>query len=128
MIFTIVSAVVVAIVGYLFFRYGVLIRFGIRFLTQELFFYLKKTSREEQALDYLVSNAEEGNPASVLKTLDDFSNKAFCMNIGDAKGALLDEELKKAKPKYVLELGAYLGYEKNDQDHIFFFFSSVILV
>lgn len=32
------------------------------------------------------------------------------MNVGDVKGQILTNELKKSSPKYVLEVGAYLGY------------------
>jgi len=69
-----------------------------------------RTTRVEQALEYVVEHAEENNPTSVLNALDDFSEKMFLINIGSEKGAIFDQTLKEKKPKVAMELGAYCGY------------------
>ena len=65
----------------------------------------------EEALAAARKHATPGDPDSVLAALDDFGrNTAFLMNVGDRKGEILDEELRKARPNLALEIGAYCGY------------------
>ena len=65
----------------------------------------------EEALAAARKHATPGDPDSVLATLDDFGrNTAFLMNVGDRKGEILDEEVRKARPARALEIGAYCGY------------------
>lgn len=65
--------------------------------------------REKALLKYVLEKAEK-NPESVLKTIDLYAQKSWLMNIGDQKGVILENALKSANPKAVLELGAYVGY------------------
>ncbi len=53
----------------------------------------------------LVSGAEE-----VLRQIEEKSKKQFLPIIGPRKGKLLVEEIRKAKPHHVLEVGTLIGY------------------
>ena len=66
----------------------------------------------QQALNYVFSNAEKGNPKSILQTIDNFvlESGQFLMNVGPEKGAILREQLLKSKPNNVIELGTFIGY------------------
>lgn len=67
--------------------------------------------RVEQALAYVRANARAGDPEDVLGTLDRFGREhAFLMNVGDRKGEILDEEVRRARPLRALEIGAFCGY------------------
>lgn len=44
-------------------------------------------------------NATEGDAHSVWHAIDDFSRANFLMNVGDAKGDIVEEEIAAAKPK-----------------------------
>lgn len=67
--------------------------------------------RETECLAYVRANATEGDPLSVLATMDKFAKSInWMMNIGDVKGDILKQSLRRAQPHTVLELGAYCGY------------------
>jgi catechol O-methyltransferase len=67
--------------------------------------------RVEQALAYARANAEPGNPESILTALDRFGREqAFLMNVGDHKGVILDDEVRRVRPMRALEIGAFCGY------------------
>ncbi|MBV9515340.1 MAG: O-methyltransferase [Mycobacteriaceae bacterium] len=67
--------------------------------------------REAAAADYVVSHARAGDVDDVLATIDKFAyDKAMLINVGDEKGALLDEAVQRADPRTALELGTYCGY------------------
>lgn len=67
--------------------------------------------REEALARYVVANARRGDPADVIRVVDEFGHsKSFLMNVGDEKGAILDAAIARAKPMRILELGAYCGY------------------
>lgn len=55
-------------------------------------------------------HAKRGDPASVVRAIDEFAAKNIMMNIGDAKGAIVDDEIRKKKPATMVEIGAYTGY------------------
>ncbi|KAJ8607859.1 hypothetical protein CTAYLR_008894 [Chrysophaeum taylorii] len=62
-------------------------------------------------LDEVLRTAKPGDPDDVLAKIDKIGWAGnFMMNVGDVKGALVDNELKKYKPKVAVELGAHLGY------------------
>lgn len=43
--------------------------------------------------------------------MDNFAyEKTWMMNIGDVKGAIVDDEIEKAKPQIMAEIGAFCGY------------------
>lgn len=54
---------------------------------------------EERLLRHVLSNAEKGNPSSVLATIDAWCwSKQWMMNVGDVKGVIVDEQVAKSKP------------------------------
>lgn len=66
---------------------------------------------ELKLLDYVLKNAEHGNPQSVIETVDKFCwENHWMMHLGDEKGAILDETLNGNNYKFALEMGAYCGY------------------
>lgn len=89
------------------------LKFIIRtFLENFLEKILKKDEISQAVKDYVFRNAEQNNPDSVLKAMDNFARKKrFLMNIGDEKGYLLTKEIKKFdKDILILELGCFCGY------------------
>jgi catechol O-methyltransferase len=67
--------------------------------------------REAAAVDYVLSNARQGDVDDVLATMDKFAyEQSFLMNVGDEKGELLDAAVRRADPSVALELGTYCGY------------------
>lgn len=78
-------------------------------------FFNKIFKREEisgEVKKYVFENAIRNNPDSVLKAMDNFAkNRRFLMNIGDIKGSLLTNQLKKiGSDLTILELGCFCGY------------------
>ena len=78
-------------------------------------FFSKIFKREEisgEVKKYVFENAIRNNPDSVLKAMDNFAkNRRFLMNIGDIKGSLLTNQLKKiGSDLTILELGCFCGY------------------
>ncbi|KUF77388.1 catechol O-methyltransferase 2 [Phytophthora nicotianae] len=69
-----------------------------------------KLTFSANCLEYVKRNAERGNPASVINCIDEFASTNHMMNIGQVKGAVIDEEIRKKKPTVMAELGAYTGY------------------
>jgi catechol O-methyltransferase len=67
--------------------------------------------REQRLADYVVRNARRGDAEDVIRVIDEYGyNKSFLMNVGDEKGRIVDDAIRRAKPARVLELGAYCGY------------------
>ena len=67
--------------------------------------------REEAAADFVVAHARQGDIDDVLAILDRYAyEKSFLVNVGDEKGKLLDEAVRRADPRIALELGTYCGY------------------
>lgn len=67
--------------------------------------------REEALADYVVANARQGDPDSVIGVIDEFCmNRSVMINVGDEKGEILDRAVRRASPQVVLELGTYCGY------------------
>ncbi len=52
-----------------------------------------------------VNSAEE-----ILRLIEKASEKSFLPIIGPFKGKLLEEEVRKAKPRHILEIGTLIGY------------------
>jgi len=78
-------------------------------------FFNKIFKREEisgEVKKYVFENAIRNNPDSVLKAMDNFAkNRRFLMNIGNIKGSLLTNQLKKiGSDLTILELGCFCGY------------------
>jgi catechol O-methyltransferase len=67
--------------------------------------------REEEAARYVLAKATPGDVEAAIRALDDFSyRRKFLINVGARKGAILEQAIARVKPRYVLELGAYVGY------------------
>ena len=72
---------------------------------------LRRPSRPRRVLQYIRGNVPPGDPAAVLEAMDSFArNQRFLMNVGDAKGRILVDQLKQSGAGDVLELGTYCGY------------------
>ena len=69
-------------------------------------------SKMNSVLNYVLKNAKQDDPQSVLNTIDSFVSETgtFLMNVGPEKGKLLAETIKDHKPLNTLELGSFLGY------------------
>jgi catechol O-methyltransferase len=67
--------------------------------------------RELNCLAYVKKNARRGDSQDVLNTIDRFGwTEEWLMNVGDNKGEVLTEEVRKKQPKIALEIGAFVGY------------------
>lgn len=67
--------------------------------------------REAAAADFVVSHARRGDAADALAKLDEYAyRKSFLVSIGDEKGRLLDDAVRRADPRLAVELGTYCGY------------------
>lgn len=67
--------------------------------------------REERLVAYVLERAQRGDVADVIRVIDAYCyQESVLINIGDEKGAILDEAIRRAQPRQVLELGAYCGY------------------
>lgn len=73
---------------------------------------LKRPSRPAMAAAYVREHARQGDPASVLATLDTFARtQRWLMSVGPEKGPLVQEIAGRLPPgPRILELGAYCGY------------------
>src|SRR5215831_1679139 len=67
--------------------------------------------REEAAARHVLAHAPAGDLAAAIQALDDFAyRRKFLINVGDEKGAILEQAVARAAPRRALELGAYVGY------------------
>lgn len=67
--------------------------------------------REAAAADFVVAHARRGDAADALAKLDEYAyRKSFLVSIGDEKGRLLDDAVRRADPRLAVELGTYCGY------------------
>jgi catechol O-methyltransferase len=67
--------------------------------------------REARLADYVAARAPRGEPAEVVRVIDEYCyNQSFMINVGDEKGQILDAAVVRAQPGRVLELGTYCGY------------------
>lgn len=67
--------------------------------------------REEAMAQHVLRHARAGDVDDVVRVIDDFSyTRSFMINVGDEKGAILDDAVRRARPRLVLELGTYCGY------------------
>ena len=67
--------------------------------------------REDRLARYVVENAREGDLDDVIRAIDEYSySRSYMINVGDEKGAILDEAVRRARPSQLLELGTYCGY------------------
>jgi len=67
--------------------------------------------REQRVVDYVLEKARPGDVDDAIRVIDDFGwHKSLLINVGDKKGPILDAAVRAARPKLVLEVGAYIGY------------------
>src|SRR4051794_10743939 len=67
--------------------------------------------REDGVLAHVLANATPGSLDAAIEAIDAYAyQQKFLINVGDEKGAILDEVIARVQPKRVLELGAYVGY------------------
>jgi catechol O-methyltransferase len=67
--------------------------------------------REERVASYVFENSRAGDLDDVIRAIDEYSySRSYMINVGDEKGAILDEAVRRARPLQLLELGTYCGY------------------
>ncbi len=67
--------------------------------------------REEALRDVILQQARPGDLDDAIRVADEFCyTRTFMSNVGDEKGAILEDAVAKAAPRLVLELGTYCGY------------------
>ena len=82
--------------------------FGMKHLMTE---WQVGDGREARLADYVVERARRGDPADVIRIIDEYGyNESFLINVGDEKGLILDAAVARAEPGLILELGTYCGY------------------
>ncbi len=62
------------------------------------------TSTGQLMLAHVRASAPKNDPAAAVRAIDEFGWKQqWMMNVGDRKGAILDQAVMRAKPKVLLE-------------------------
>ena len=92
-----------------FLRWSVLrMAFGLRHLLEH---WQVGDGREEALARHVLASARPGDLDHVIRTIDEFCyRQSVLMNVGDEKGEILDRAVRRARPRRLLELGAYCGY------------------
>jgi catechol O-methyltransferase len=81
---------------------------GMRKLTRD---WQVGDGREEALAAHVLAHARAGDLDDAIRVIDDFcATKSVMINVGDEKGELLDEAIRRASPRLLLELGTYCGY------------------
>lgn len=84
------------------------ILFGMKRLTTE---WQVGDGREAKLADYVTKNAKPGDLDDAIRVVDEYAyNESFLINVGDEKGKILDDAVRRADAKKILELGTYCGY------------------
>lgn len=65
---------------------------------------------ESKLLQHILSTTPKGSPIAIIQEIDEFCKQNWMMHIGQEKGVILANAVKKAEPKFILELGTYCGY------------------
>ena len=76
-------------------------------------FFKDSEQINKRCVEYVLGNAKQGDAQSVCQTIDEFCSKDtsnWMMNLGNDKGALVDEVITQKSPQTILELGTYIGY------------------
>ena len=82
--------------------------FGMKHLLKE---WQVGDGREERLATFVLERARSGDVADAIRVIDKYCyEQSFLINVGDEKGAILDEAIRHARARRVLELGAYCGY------------------
>ncbi len=81
---------------------------GMRHLTKH---WQVGDGREEALARYVTDNVAAGDLDGAIEAVDRFCyERSVMMNVGDEKGRILDEAIRRAGPKRLLEVGTYCGY------------------
>jgi catechol O-methyltransferase len=81
---------------------------GMRHLTTE---WQVGDGREEALAEHVIATARQGDLDDAIRAIDEFGyEQSFLINVGDEKGEILDDAIRRAAPKLLLELGTYCGY------------------
>ncbi|WP_255790495.1 O-methyltransferase [Mycobacteroides abscessus] len=68
-------------------------------------------ANKEALVAQITSQTQSGDIDAIIDVIDDFGKRtSFLMNIGDEKGILLEDAIRRAQPRQILELGAFCGY------------------
>src|SRR3954447_3312605 len=60
---------------------------------------------------HVLTHARPGDVDDAVRVVDDFCRHySYLINVGDEKGAILDEAVRRVRPRHLLELGTYCGY------------------
>jgi len=82
--------------------------FGMKHLTTE---WQVGDGREARLAEYVAKNAKPGDLDDAIKVVDEYAyNESFLINVGEVKGEILDDAVRRAEAKKILELGTYCGY------------------
>jgi catechol O-methyltransferase len=92
-----------------FLRWSVIrLMLGMRRLTTE---WQVGDGREEALARHVIENARPGDVDDAIRAADEFGYEhSFMINVGDEKGEILDDAIRRADPHLLLELGTYCGY------------------
>ena len=67
--------------------------------------------REQALAEHVLASTVSGDLDAAISVIDQFAyQRAFLINVGDEKGAILDAAVRAAHPARLLELGTYCGY------------------
>jgi catechol O-methyltransferase len=67
--------------------------------------------RENELVAHVLQHAAPGDVDDAIRVIDEFAYRhATLVNIGDEKGLLLDDAIRRSRPRLLLELGTYCGY------------------
>jgi catechol O-methyltransferase len=81
---------------------------GMRRLTTE---WQVGDGREEALAEHVLATVPVGDVDGAIRAIDEFGYKrSYLINVGDEKGEILDDAIRRAEPRLLLELGTYCGY------------------
>jgi catechol O-methyltransferase len=67
--------------------------------------------REAALAGHVLAHARPGDVDDAIRVVDNFCRDySYLINVGDEKGAILDEAVRRVRPRRLLELGTYCGY------------------
>ncbi|CAI7792202.1 unnamed protein product [Closterium sp. NIES-53] len=72
----------------------------------------ESVGQEARLLEHVTRSTPANDPQAVINAIDSYawSCPEFFMNVGDVKGAILDDAVRRANPLSAIELGAFCGY------------------
>jgi catechol O-methyltransferase len=81
---------------------------GMRSLTRN---WQVGDGREEALAAHVLAHARPGDLDDAIRVIDEFcATRSVMMNVGDEKGEILDDAVRRVAPRLLLELGTYCGY------------------